>query len=276
MPVWEPAPPTYRIVTESHTGSAYNNKNEKTTVDLNVGDMGVVIAEHEVARKKIIMNFTRLPGLNVYVERDKSSELTEAHAQAAAEAEALRGKSFLVKRSSGIVEPGWSLVGNGNITFDTASGKFEVTSSNGKWIKKVLISDLKMYNPELFIATEVRALKAAAKAKAAAEAKAAAADYDADDSDSDSETSSAETVAAPSHSVKKQNILSMYFSHNGGKRRQIKITKKNKRSHGARYCTHRSRSISCRRGKTALRRRNRSLLPFKNKSKVKNQSQKSK
>ena len=74
MPVWEPAPPTYRIVTENHTGIAYNNKNEKSTVDLNVGDMGVVIAEHEVAYKKIIMNFTRLPDLNVYVERETQGE----------------------------------------------------------------------------------------------------------------------------------------------------------------------------------------------------------
>ena len=116
-----PAPPTYRIVTENHTGSIYNN-NQKTNVKLNVGDIGIVIDEHDFVRGRIIMNFTSLPGQSVYIERNKSIELNKAQAAAAAEAESLRGKSFFVKRSSGIVEPGWYLVEN---KFDIFDGYIE-------------------------------------------------------------------------------------------------------------------------------------------------------
>ena len=92
---------TYRIVTENHIGGAYY-KNQRTSVNLNVGDIGIVIAEHDMPGSKIIMNFTSLPGQSVYVERNKSRELSKAEAAAAAEAESLRGKTFFVKRSSGI------------------------------------------------------------------------------------------------------------------------------------------------------------------------------
>ena len=62
IPRWEPAPPTYRIVTGSHIGSAYNKYNhQKTEVNLNVGDIGKVTAEHEIARANILMEFTSLP-----------------------------------------------------------------------------------------------------------------------------------------------------------------------------------------------------------------------
>ena len=133
IPRWEPAPPTYRIVTENHIGGTYKN-GQKTNVNLNVGDIGIVIAEHEIARSKILMNFTSLPGQSVYVERDKSRELTTAEAAAAAEAESLRGKTFAVKRSSGKVEPGWHLGENENIKFDTVSGEVEVTCTNDESI----------------------------------------------------------------------------------------------------------------------------------------------
>ena len=102
---------------------------------MNVGDIGKVTAEHEIARANILMEFTSLPHQQVYVKRDKSRELTKDEAAAAAEAESLRGKSFFVKRSSGIVEPGWYLVENENIKFDTESGEVQVTCSNDKMDK---------------------------------------------------------------------------------------------------------------------------------------------
>jgi len=141
---------------------------------LNVGDIGIVIDEHDMPGSKIIMNFPSLPGQSVYVERDKSRELTTAEAAAAAEAESLRGKTFFVKRSSGIVEPGWHLVENVNIKFDTVSGEVEVTCSNDNWTKTVFISEIKPHNLNLFSAANAKAA-AAEKVSEAAKTQAATA-----------------------------------------------------------------------------------------------------
>lgn len=173
IPRWEPAPSTYRIVTENHIGGTYY-KNQRTSVNLNVGDIGIVIDEHDMPGSKIIMNFPSLPGQSVYVERDKSRELTTAEAAAAAEAESLRGKTFFVKRSSGIVEPGWHLVENVNIKFDTVSGEVEVTCSNDNWTKTVFISEIKPHNLNLFSAANAKAA-AAEKVSEAAKTQAATA-----------------------------------------------------------------------------------------------------
>ena len=282
IPRWEPAPPTYRIVTENHIGGTYKN-GQKTNVNLNVGDIGIVIAEHEIARSKILMNFTSLPGQSVYVERNKSRELSKAEAAAAAEAESLRGKTFFVKRSSGIVEPGWHLVENVNIKFDTVSGEVEVTCSNDKWTKTVFISEIKPHNLNLFSAANAKAAaealrvsEAAAEALRVSEAAAATAETQAAAAaealrvseaaaaaaaaaETQAAAAAAETKAAAAAAETKpdrtRSTLSLKLRklpddghYDGGKRRQIKITKKNKRSKiiGA---TRRSRRISCRRGK---------------------------
>jgi membrane protein involved in colicin uptake len=107
-------------------------------------------------------------------------------------------------------------------------------------------------------AERVAAETQAAAERVAAETKAAAAETKAAAERVAAETkAAAERVAAETQAARTRSTLSLKLNklpdgyYDGGKRRQIKITKKNKRSKiiGARCCTRRSRRISCRRGK---------------------------
>ena len=166
------------IVNESHMANAnkvttviarddqyerpFNSKKiEKTTVELNVGDVGIIIGSHDNSLM-VVMKFTRLPGLEVYVYLDKISEIDEHKNREVqsdiALAETLRDKLFYLfpperftkPEWQRFTKPEWRLAGNKNdVRYNKESSEVEVTCSNGITTKTVSINYIKTQNPYL-------------------------------------------------------------------------------------------------------------------------------